>query len=247
VALFEEESRRSRDLDDQELLISFADHAALALDRVRAVADREGHAVTVDRERIARDLHDVVIQRLFATGMQLRAAALRGGDELPARVEQSVADLDVTIRDVRATIFGLQHQTTESVRTAVRALAEGYADALGHAPLVRTVGPVDTAVGEGLRAQLLPVLREALSNVVQHARATRVEVELAVVDDELRLSVLDDGVGMGPVRQHSGLRNALERARECGGTLELGPRMPHGLVFRWRVPLSGAESGAARG
>ncbi|MBO0846853.1 MAG: GAF domain-containing protein [Nocardioides sp.] len=240
IAVFDGEHQRLRDLDDRELLVSFADHAALALDRARAVADREEHAVTQDRERIARDLHDVVIQRLFATGMQLRAAALRGGDDLTDRVEQSVSDLDMTIRDVRATIFGLQHDGTGSVRHEVRVLAQEYAEALGQAPVVRTVGPVDTAVDEALRSQLLPVLREALSNVAQHARATRVEVELVVDADELLLSVLDDGVGVGPaapMAQHSGLRNARERAEALGGTLELSPRVPHGLMFRWRVPL----------
>jgi signal transduction histidine kinase len=237
VAVFDGEQQRLRDLDDRELLVSFADHAALALDRARAVADREDHAVIQDRERIARDLHDVVIQRLFATGMQLRAAALRGGEDLPERVEQSVADLDATIRDVRATIFGLQHDGTASARHEVRTLAQAYAETLGYAPVVRTVGPVDTVIDESLRNQLMPVLREALSNVAQHARATRVEIELLVDGDQLQLSVLDDGVGLGPVTQHSGLRNALERAQALGGTLELNPRLPHGLMFRWRVPL----------
>jgi signal transduction histidine kinase len=246
VALFESERQRLRDLDDRELLVSFADHAALALDRARAVADREEHAVTVDRERIARDLHDVVIQRLFATGMQLRAAALRGGEELPERIEQSVTDLDATIRDVRATIFGLQQNPTDSLRRHVGELAAEYAVRLGHAPVVRTVGPVDTAVDPGLRAQALEVLTEALDNVVRHARSTRVEVEVTVDGDELRLSVLDDGIGMGPVREHSGLRTAGESARMRGGTLELSPRLPHGLMFRWRVPLVGPDPTGAQ-
>jgi signal transduction histidine kinase len=242
VALFDRDQQRLRDLDDRELLLSYADHASLALDRAQAVADREEHAVTVDRERIARDLHDVVIQRLFATGMQLRAAALRGGDELPERVEQSVADLDATIRDVRATIFGLQQEVTASLRREVREVAAEYATVLGHSPLVRSVGPVDTAVDEGLGAQTLEVLREALDNVSRHARSTRVEVELDVAGDELRLSVLDDGIGLGPVRQNGGLRDAGDRARSLGGTLELSPRLPHGLMFRWRVPLVGPEA-----
>jgi signal transduction histidine kinase len=241
VALFESERQRLRDLDDRELLVSFADHAALALDRARAVADREEHAVTVDRERIARDLHDVVIQRLFATGMQLRAAALRGDEALSERVEQSVIDLDAVITDVRATIFGLQKDPTDSLRRQVRELATAYAVKLGHAPVLRTVGPVDTAVDEGLRVEVLEVMTEALDNVAQHARSTRVEVDVAIDGEELRLSVLDDGIGMGPVREHSGLRHADESARVRGGTLELSPRTPHGLMFRWRVPLAGPE------
>jgi signal transduction histidine kinase len=245
VALFGREQQRLRDLDDRELLVSFADHAALALDRARAVADREEHAVTVDRERIARELHDLVIQRLFATGTQLRAATLRGGGELPQRVEQAASDLDTTIRDVRATIFGLQ-QAADSVCGDVRGLAAGYVGRLGHSPVVRTVGPVDTSVDQSLRAEVLAVLGEALDNVDRHARSTRVEVELAVDGDELRLTVLDDGVGMGPVRRYRGLRDAGERAGTWGGTLELGPRLPHGLLFRWRVPLGGAVPSPAQ-
>src|SRR5262249_48435285 len=127
VALFGREQQRLRDLDDRELLVSFADHAALVLDRARGVADREQHAVTVDREGIARDLHDLVIRRLFATGTQLRAAALRGGEELPQRVERAAADLDATIRDVRATVFGLQKDGVDSLSGDVRGLAAGYA------------------------------------------------------------------------------------------------------------------------
>ena len=239
VALFSAEQQRVRDLDDRELLTSFTDHAALTLDRVRAIADRENHAVVEDRERIARDLHDLVFQRLFATGMQLRAAALRDGVELPARVEESVRDLDTTIRDVRATIFGLKNDVTASLRREVRSLAQQYGESLGFTPVVRTDGPVDSLVDEELHRQVMAVLREALSNIVRHARATRVEIDLVVDEDELLLSVLDDGVGMGPPQQHSGLRNARDRAAARGGSLELSPRVPHGLVFRWRAPLVG--------
>jgi signal transduction histidine kinase len=237
VALFSADQHRRRDLDDQDLLTSFTDQAALTLDRVRAVADRENHAVTEDRERIARDLHDVVIQRLFATGMQLRAAALRDGVELPARVEESVRDLDTTIRDVRSTIFGLRNGLPTSVRREVMSLSQQYGESLGFTPVVRATGPVDSVVDEELHREVMAVLREALSNVVRHARATRVEIELYAGQDELLLSVLDDGVGMGPVHHHSGLGNARERANARGGTLELSARVPHGLLFRWRVPL----------
>jgi signal transduction histidine kinase len=98
-------------------------------------------------------------------------------------------------------------------------------------------GPVDSAVDDELHGQVLPVLREALSNVAQHARATRVEVEVDVDGQDLRLSVLDDGIGLGPVHQLRGLGNARTRAEARGGSLELAPRLPHGLLFRWVVPL----------
>jgi two-component system, NarL family, sensor histidine kinase DevS len=241
VAVFDPADHRLRDVDDRELLISFADHAALALDRAQAVGERAQLAVISDRERIARDLHDVVIQRLFAIGMQLQAASLRGPtDEVRERLEQAVHDLDATIRDVRATIFELQTQGAGSLRQELRALVRDYVPVLGFSPVVRTTGPVDTAVTGPIRDQVLPVLREALSNVARHAHATQAEVELAVADDEACLVVRDDGVGMHPDAAHSGLHNARRRATALGGTLELLGRDPHGSVLRWRVPLAQA-------
>jgi two-component system, NarL family, sensor histidine kinase DevS len=237
VALFRPDEQRLRDLDDRELLISFADHAALALDRAMAVDDREKLAVLSDRERIARDLHDVVIQRLFAVGMQLQAASLRGGDDIRDRLASAVHDIDGTIRDVRATIFELQTQGSDTLRGDLQALARDYVPVLGFAPTVRTSGPVDTVVPEVLREQLLPVLREALSNVARHAHATRVEVEVGVALGDLTLVVIDDGIGITPHARESGLRNARERAHALGGELTLSDGDPRGLVLRWRVPL----------
>jgi signal transduction histidine kinase len=242
VALFDADAARARDVDERELLISFADHAALALDRALAVGDRELLAVLSDRERIARDLHDTVIQRLFAVGMQLQAVALTGGPELGDRLRASVKDVDDTIRDIRATIFELQTQAGQTLRGDLHTLAREYVPILGYTPTVRTSGPLDTVVPDVLHEQLLPVLREALSNVARHAAATRVEVEVVVDADRLRLTVLDDGVGLGEDVHESGLRNARDRARLLGGDLELTSAHPHGLVLHWHAPL---EPGAA--
>ena len=243
VSVFEVDEERLRDVDDRELLISFADHAALALDRALAVGDRELLAVLSDRERIARDLHDTVIQRLFAVGMQLQALSLTGGPDLGDRLRASVHDVDETIRDIRATIFELQTQGGETLRGDLQALAREYVATLGFPPTMRTSGPLDTVVSDMLREQLLPVVREALSNVARHADATRVEVEVVVDPDSLSLTVLDDGIGLGPDVRESGLRNARDRARLLGGDLELSSAHPHGLVLRWHVPL---EPGAAQ-
>jgi signal transduction histidine kinase len=243
VTLFATRDRRLRDNDDRELLISFADHAALAMDRAQAVHEREELAVISDRERIARDLHDVVIQRLFAIGMQLQAVAVRGvGDQVRERLDQAVQDIDGTIRDVRATIFELQTHGADSLRGDVRALVRDYAPVLGFTPTVRTHGPVDTMVSTSLREQLLPVLREALSNAARHARATQVEVVLVVDGSELGLTVTDNGTGIptGPVE--SGLDNARQRARALGGRLQLLDVEPHGLQFHWRVPLGTGDA-----
>ncbi len=240
VSIYDVDEARLRSVDDRELLISFADHAALALDRALAVGDRELLAVLSDRERIARDLHDTVIQRLFAVGMQLQAVAMTGGAELGERLRASVKDVDDTIRDIRATIFELQTHGGESLRGDLQALAREYVAPLGFTPTVRTSGPLETVVADVLREQLLPVVREALSNIARHAQATRAEVEVIVDQDSLCLTVLDDGIGLDDDVQQSGLRNARERARLLGGDLELGPAQPHGLVLHWHVPLDPA-------
>jgi signal transduction histidine kinase len=239
VTIFPTRDLRLRDNDDRELLISFADHAALAMDRATAVSEREELAVISDRARIARDLHDVVIQRLFAIGMQLQAVAVRGVDDaVRERLDQAVQDIDGTIRDVRATIFELQTQAADSLRGDVRALVGDYAPVLGFPPTVRTHGPVDTAVSTTLREQLLPVLREALSNAARHSGASQVEVVLMVDGTELGLVVTDNGTGIATDRVESGLDNARQRALALGGQLQLSNVEPHGLQFHWRVPLT---------
>ncbi|MBZ5739791.1 GAF domain-containing sensor histidine kinase [Nocardioides mangrovi] len=226
-------------VEDRELFVSFAEHAALSLDRAQGVDDRAELAVTSDRERIARDLHDLVIQRLFATGLQLqRAEAGAVGPDVAEIVRRAVDSLDQTIRDIRGTIFELQqHGSGPSLRADVRALVREYAPLLKFDPVVRTSGPVDTAVPREVRDQLLSVLREALSNLARHAAADHGEVDVSVDDDELWLTVIDDGVGLSPGRAESGLRNARRRATALGGVLEVGPRTPRGTSFVWRVPL----------
>jgi signal transduction histidine kinase len=238
VALFEP-SRVELDLEERELLASYADQAALALDRAQAVVDREELAVISDRERIARDLHDVVIQRLFATGLQLQGVAMIAGpdSEIGTRLDAAVTDLDGTIKAIRGTIFELQNRQAASLRAEIRSLVREYVPVLGFAPAVRTSGPVDTAVPPRVREQLLPVLREAISNIARHALAESADVELQVSETEVRLTVSDDGIGLAADRTESGLRNARRRADDFGGILELAANDPRGTVFTWRVPL----------
>ncbi|MGZ8738953.1 MAG: GAF domain-containing protein [Nocardioides sp.] len=228
-----------RDVEERELLASFADQAALALDRAQAVTDREDLAVISDRERIARDLHDVVIQRLFATGLQLQGIALEAGQDsaVATRLDAAVTALDDTIAAIRGTIFELQHRQSTSLRAEIRALVRDYVPILGFAPTVRTTGPLDLAVPARIREHLLPVLREAVSNIARHALALSADINVVVSDTDLRLVVSDDGTGLGENVQESGLRNARRRATELGGRLDLTANDPRGTVLTWQVPL----------
>ncbi len=242
VVLFDQRAGQTAGppVEEREMLEGFADQAALALDRAQALEDRRAMAVLADRDRIARDLHDLVIQRLFATGLQLQGMRqMVGSDDLAARIDKAVDDLDLTIADIRSTIFDLQARDTGSLRAGVRELVHEYVDVLGYTPVVRTSGPVDTAVPEDVGAHLLAVLREALSNVARHASARRVRAEILVSDGSVELRVDDDGRGLPTQRRESGLRNARRRAQDLGGTLELGPGDATGTRLRWRVPLSG--------
>ncbi len=226
------------DVQDRDLFAGFADQVALWLDRTQALADRQELAVISDRERIARDLHDIVIQRLFATGLQLQGvAAMAGAGPLTDRLDTAVADLDNTIKAIRGTIFELQDRRGDSLRAAVRSLVKEYVPVLGFSPVVRTSGPVDTVVPTALGAQLLAVLREAISNVARHALADSAEVDVSVSADLLELRVADDGIGLTPGVIESGLRNARRRADDLGGSLELAPAGERGTVLLWRVPL----------
>ena len=229
-----------------DLVTRFADQAALALDRVSALADRQELAIVSDRERIARDLHDVVIQRLFATGLSLQGLRLTisspGAGE---RIDRAVDDLDTTIRDIRTTIFELNRRSHDSVRQAVHNLAAEYAPVLGFSPVVRADGPVDTVTDAVLAEQLLTVLREALSNTARHAHASSVTVEIEADAAEVVLRVTDDGVGLPEERSESGLANMRRRAEGAGGEIRLEPATPHGTRLEWRVPLDGSGHGTA--
>ena len=225
--------------EEVDLLASLADQASLALDRAEALADREELALVADRDRIARDLHDVVIQRLFATGLHLQGARrIAMSDEVRERLDSAVLDLDTTIRDIRSTIFELQRVGERSLRSDVRDLAKEYVPVLGFTPLVRTTGPLDTAVGEELGEQLLAVLREALSNTARHAEASAAVVEIEVTADRVLLSVTDNGKGIPAERQESGLRNVRRRAADHGGAVRLLGEEPHGTRLEWSVPLA---------
>ncbi|MBV8445282.1 MAG: GAF domain-containing protein [Candidatus Dormibacteraeota bacterium] len=229
---------------DEELVVGLASAAAVAIENARLHEKVRDLAVLQDRERIARDLHDTVIQRLFATGMSLQGLARRAGDvEVGDRIQSAVEDLDDTIRDIRGVIFALQaHGRGErSVRIAVLALAAEAALTLGFEPRVHFDGPVDTVIGADLGEHLLAVLRELLSNVTKHAQASVVDVYVRVGVD-VTLSVVDNGLGFNGEREGGqGLKNLRQRARALGGDFSIRPAEERGTLAVLRVPR---ESGA---
>jgi signal transduction histidine kinase len=225
--------------DDPQFFAGYADHATLALGERQAQADRDVLNLFADRDRIARDLHDLVIQRLFAAGLQLQGASRSASrPDVRERIDNVVAELDATIRDIRATIFELHRRPGQSsLRSDMRRLVDEYADILGFAPLLRVSGPIDTAVTEQVQVQMFAVLREALSNVARHARAAQVSVDISVRDGEISCVVADNGVGVSPDSRQSGLANLRSRAEELGGSLILDRRSPQGTRLEWHVPI----------
>jgi signal transduction histidine kinase len=230
----------ARSDDDVALLSSFADQAALALERARAQEERELLLVLEDRERIARDLHDVVIQRLFATGMELQSTVPHTSrPEVAKRINNAVDALDATIRDIRRSIFELRTPQGASLRTELRDTVEAAAGVLGFRPVLDTSGPVDSAVPEDIVPEILAVLREALANVARHAKATAVRVSVRATDGQVAVIVQDDGIGIDPALARGGLVNLRDRAGDLGGTFEVRRDEGGGTVIDWRVPLSG--------
>jgi signal transduction histidine kinase len=222
---------------DVALVQTFAGQAALALERARAQEEREMLAVLGDRERIARDLHDVVIQRLFAAGMQLQGAARAAvRPDARARIDAVVDDLDVTIRDIRGAIFELRSPQPGGLRTQIREIVEEAHATLGFRPQLALDGPVDSAVPEPVAVALLAVLREALSNVGRHAKASAVRVVVRAGGGRVELVVTDDGTGIGQVTRAGGLQNMRCRAEDLGGTFSTRPATPRGTELTWTVP-----------
>lgn len=230
--------------EDEELAITLAGAAGIAIENARLHGRLRDVTLIEDRERIAADLHDTVIQRIFATGLALQSTARRANNpEIIERIQESVADLDDTIRQIRTTIFALQ-----SARVAGRTLREEIltvvteaAASLGFEPFLRLDGPLDSAVDDETGRPLLAVLREALSNVIRHAGANQAEVEVAVRDGELLVRVCDDGKGLAKAETGTGrgLGNMAKRAEALGGSCSIGPPPSgSGTTVEWRVPRS---------
>ncbi|MFE7016902.1 GAF domain-containing protein [Streptomyces sp. NPDC057651] len=226
-------------------LPGFAGQAALALELADRRRDAEQMSLLEDHDRIARDLHDLAIQRLFATGMTLQSAQrFVEHPQAAERLARAIDDLDATIKIIRSTIFGLRERDVPGVPKlrlrAVQAIDAAGA-ALGFTPALRMEGLIDTEVPPAVADEVLAVIGEALANVARHARATSVEVAVAAADGVLTVSVSDDGVGIPEGGRRSGLRNLAERAERLGGELSISTRDQgtRGTRLEWRVPLTG--------
>jgi signal transduction histidine kinase len=231
--------------EDEELVLALAMAAGIAIENARLHSLVREHALTEDRDRIARDLHDSVIQRLFAIGLSLQGTTrMVERPEAVLRIAEAIDKIDETIRQLRKAIFDIELTINkEGLHPKVLDLLHELRPVLDLPPQVALSGPVDRLVTGQLVDEVLAVLREALTNVGKHAQATQVVITIAA-GDELRLVVADDGVGLSAAAQASGsaggglgLKNMRQRAERLDGGMEIGPSREGGTRLSWHVPL----------
>ncbi len=223
--------------DQLEMMAAFADQAALALQLASSQRQMRELDLLTDRDRIARDLHDHVIQRLFAVGLSLQGAVPRTREpEVQQRLSGAIDDLQAVIQEIRTTIFDLHgaSQGITRLRQRIDAAAGQFAGA-GLRTSVQCNGPlsvVDSVLADHAEA----VVREAVSNAVRHAHATTLTVRVTV-DDDLSIEVSDNGCGIPDDFTGSGLTNLRRRAQECGGEFTVNRTSSGGTMLRWSAPL----------
>jgi len=231
-----------------DVVASFAAQAGIALELAASRAEAERLSLYEDRDRIARDLHDLVIQRLYATGMSLEGTmSMITRPEVASRITNAVDAMDETIKEIRGAIFALQARDTADradLRSDIVDLVEEMTPLLGFAPSLRLGAGLAGQIKPEVAEQALATLREALSNAARHAAATVVEVTVDLdADGMLTVQVTDNGIGIPADGRRSGLGNMARRAEKLGGDLQLGPADPGapspGTRLEWRVPVRG--------
>jgi signal transduction histidine kinase len=240
IMLGRRSGRRNFTAADQDMAEAFANQAALARELVEARANQQRLAVLEDRDRIARDLHDHVIQRLFAAGLSVQSlAALIDDQAVVVRLDRLVADLDDTIGQVRTSIFHLQagEAGDPRLRAAVLAVVGQMTPVLGFAPAVRFAGPVDTLIHGTVIGEIEAVVREGLTNAARHAQARKVTLEVSADGGWLAVRISDDGVGMSQPVRSSGLGNLRHRAESLGGSLTIEDHPRGGTMLTWAIPV----------
>ena len=228
---------------DEASVVALAAVAGSAIANVKLALRSRELSLMRERDRIARDLHDTVIQNLYATGLGLQAAQREGADSaaVQARITRAVESIDGTVKEIRATIFALQDDpaTVNGTRARLLAVVEEMGRLLGFPPRLRLDGPIDTTIDRELTEHLVPVLRETLTNVAKHARATTATVRVEVLEGHLELEVIDDGIGLPEELRPNGMgvTNIRERALLLGGHADLSSVDGGGTRVLWRIPL----------
>jgi signal transduction histidine kinase len=237
LAVSWDDEAESTPRESMAALTDFAQQAGLAVLAGRAQQDRALMALLDDRDRIARDMHDHVIQRLFATGLSLQSAGrMATHPAVEARIEDAVDDIDAAIKEIRQAIYEL-HRSVRAEETTDRLaeLSRSFTETLGFAPRLRVDGPVN-GMSPALASDVLAVVREGLANAVKHSGATRLDVTVEVQARAVLVEVADDGCGLEPSAAHGGLVNLRERAEARGGSFEITSTAPHGATLRWMAP-----------
>jgi signal transduction histidine kinase len=231
--------RRPFSRADEEMATTFATHASVALELADARRDQQRVLILEDRARIARDLHDHVVQQLFASGLMIQATAGHLTEERDAAALQSVVDaLDDAIRQIRNLIFQLRPPNSRGLRSDILDVVAEVRPVLRCNPRIDFDGPVDSVSREDVAVDVTAVVREALTNVGKHADAASVVVTVHATTSQLTVTVSDDGQGMGESDRRSGLDNMRRRAEERNGSMALA-EIPDlgGTTLVWSVPL----------
>ena len=202
---------------------------------------RDALTLSAERERIARDLHDTVLQRLFGLGLEIQAVAVNAGDSLAPRLDSSVDEIDRIIKEIRTSVFTLgAAQRAGSLGQELGEIISQSSRVLGFTPRLRIEGPIEHMLDDSVRSDLVATLREALVNVARHSQATSAHVDLIVADGRLTLRVVDNGIGPSKVSSPTsgnGLHNMTTRAIHHGGRFELTAGRESGAELEWSVPI----------
>ena len=241
LSIMRRRGRQAFTTTDLAMAAGFATHASLALELADSRVAEQKLVLLEDRDRIARDMHDHVIQELFAVGLGLEGVATQLDDRpaLAERVRLRVEDIDRTIRRIRTSIFALRGALATAaggLRQSILETAEELSAVLGFRPHVAFSGLVDVTLDDALTEDALACVREGLTNVAKHARATAASVDVALTADELTLTIGDDGVGSAAATRSSGTANLRTRAERRGGSFTMMPGVAGGTTITWKVP-----------
>jgi signal transduction histidine kinase len=232
-------NRRPFGQADAEMATTFANHASVALELAEARRDQQRVLLLEDRARIARDLHDHVIQQVFAAGLVVQATAASVHEKSSVTALQEVVDhLDEAIKQIRVSIFQLQPPVPGGLRAAVMDVVAEVQPALVTTPRVELDGPLDSVATADLVRDVTAVVREGLANVARHASATAVELSVFATTTRLTVTISDDGTGVGDATRRSGLENMRRRAEDRDGSMAIA-EVPDlgGTTLVWTVPI----------